>query len=120
MNKTRILLLVCILLLAVSIFFGVRYYETCQESNKMQNLVYSYEKGDKVVEFTDLFIAEVLQSDKEVDFETRLKLENAVRDLQNEKIYTTWKKFVDSKDEAEAQKNVEDLLGLLVKEIMKK
>ena len=66
------------------------------------------------LEFAKLFIEKVLKNEQEVDFETRLKLENSVRELKNEAILSQWQKFTDSKNEEEAQKNVKELLSILI------
>jgi hypothetical protein len=44
-------------------------------------------------------------------------LETAVRDLKDEEILNQWQKFVDSKTETEAQKEVKNLLELLINKI---
>lgn len=61
--------------------------------------------------FTKNFIAKVLKG--EVDFETRLKLENEVRELNDKDILITWQKFTAAKSEIEAQMAVKNLLALL-------
>ena len=72
----------------------------------------------KYLDFLKMFIRLVIKSDKEVDFETRWKLENSVRELADEysdpQILLQWQKFVASTNETEAQKNVKDLLAMLV------
>jgi len=65
------------------------------------------------LEFNKQFIEEVLGGGKEVNFETRLKLENSVRALNDEEILSDWQKFTKSKDAAEAQTNVLILLKAL-------
>ena len=44
--------------------------------------------------------------------ETRLSLENAVRDLKDEEIMAEWQNFIASKTEADAQTSVKKLLGI--------
>ncbi len=73
--------------------------------------------NEKVLEFAKLFIEKVLKAKTEVDFETRLKLENAVRNLDDEEILVQWQKFTESKIEAEAQEEVKNLLEMLVNKI---
>jgi hypothetical protein len=46
-----------------------------------------------------------------------LKLENAVREIQDKEILDQWIKFTESKTEDEAQKNVKDLLEILVNKL---
>lgn len=69
------------------------------------------------VSFLQMFVKQVLKNDKGVDFETRLKLETAVRDLKDEQILAAWQKFTNSQTEAEAQKNVKDLLEVVANKI---
>jgi hypothetical protein len=71
----------------------------------------------KVVNFASLFVNRVLQADREVDFETRLMLENAVRELKDAEILEQWRRFVESGSEAEAQGEVKKLLALLIAKI---
>jgi hypothetical protein len=73
--------------------------------------------NEKVLEFTNLFIEKVLKAQTEVGFETRLKLENAVRNLNDEEILAQWQKFTESKTEAGAQEEVKNLLQMLVSKI---
>jgi len=49
-----------------------------------------------------------------IDIDTRLRLENEVRVIQNKDILDTWKNFIASKTEDEAQDHVVKLLNLLV------
>ena len=70
--------------------------------------------NEKVLDFYRLFIVKVLKTEGEVDFETRLQLENAVRELQDDEVLAQWNKFTNSKDEQEAQLEVKNLLEMLV------
>ncbi len=80
----------------------------------------SQKTNEKVLDFTKLFIEKVLKAETEVDFETRLKLENAVRNLGDEEILTQWQKFTESKTEAEAQEEVKNLLEMLLEMLVNK
>ncbi len=75
------------------------------------------EINEKVLEVSKLFIEKVLKAETEVDFETRLKLENAVRNLGDQEIMNQWQKFVNSKTEIQAQIEVKNLLEILVNKI---
>lgn len=66
------------------------------------------------MDFNKLFIEKVLKAEEKIDFEERLKLENMVRNLNDEEILIQWQKFTESKTETEAQDNVKDLLYILV------
>jgi len=54
-----------------------------------------------------------------LDFETRLSLENSVRDLNDPEIMAEWQNFTNSKTEADAQTSVKTLLGILISKIQK-
>ncbi|MBU4332178.1 hypothetical protein KKD19_05955 [Patescibacteria group bacterium] len=56
----------------------------------------------------------MLKAETEIDFETRLNLENAVRNLDDEEILSQWNKFVNSGNEIQAQVEVKNLLEALV------
>ncbi len=70
-----------------------------------------------VLNFIKFFIEKVLKAENEVDFETRLKLKNAVRNLSDEEILNQWNKFVESKTENEAQEEAKNLLEMLINKI---
>ncbi len=75
--------------------------------------------NDNVLAFYKFFIDKVLNPDEDVDFETRLKLESSVRDLNDQQIFDQWQKFTASQNEDEAKKEVKNLLRLLVDKISK-
>ena len=117
MNK-KIILIIILILLASNVFLGVKYFAAQKEFRQTQTVLAAQKTNEKVLDFTKLFIAKVLKAETEVDFETRLKLENAVRDLNDEEILTQWQKFANSKIEAEAQANVKKLLEILADKII--
>ena len=101
-----------------NVLFGLMYFQTAKELAGVKVALSTQRYNAKYLDFLKMFIKLVIKSDKEVDFETRLKLENAVRQLKeeygDEEILLQWQKFVASTNEAEAQKNVKDLLAMLV------
>ena len=119
MNKLKIVLIIILfLLLAGNFFLWVRYSTAKKELEEIKNKPLETSKiNESVWNFTKFFIEKVLKAEKEVDFETRLELENSVRKLGDEEILAQWQKFVDSKTEAEAQQEVKNLLELLVNKI---
>ena len=118
MSKQKTIISVIILILIASnAFFAVKYFSTQKELNQVQTVANAKNTNEKVLNFTKLFIAQILKADGEVDFETRLRLENAVRDIDKEEILAQWQKFVESETEEEAQGEVKNLLEMLVKEI---
>lgn len=110
-------LILVLILVAGNIFFIIRHNNLKNELHQTQTAIETQELNEKVLEFTKLFIDKVLKAETEVDFETRLKLENAVRNLGDEEILNQWQKFVESRTEAEAQNEVKNLLEMLVNKI---
>lgn len=114
MLKRVILFVVIAALMAGNIYFAKGYFSAKKES---ASVIETKTIDEKTLEFAKLFISGVLKADQEVDFETRLKLENMVRNLGDKEILAQWQKFVESKTEAEAQSNVKDLLEVVVSRI---
>ncbi len=112
-----LLVAVFALLLAGNIFFGITYALQLVETQKIQKQVAAQKTNAKVISFLNLFIQKVLKSDTEVSFEDRLKLENAIRDLNDPEILAKWEQFTEGTNEAQIQKGVKDLLEALVKKI---
>lgn len=119
-NKKRVSVIIVIGALAIcSVFFALSYFSVYQELQAIKSIQNKTELNEKVVNFTSMFIKKVLQTDKEVDFETRLSLENAVRDLKDEEVMAEWQNFTGSKTEIGAQNSVKKLLEILVSKIQK-
>lgn len=95
----------------------MKYRNTKKEAEKILASFENQKINEKVLDFTKFFIEKVLKAEAEVDFETRLKLETSVRDLNNEEILTQWKKFTESETENQAQEEVKNLLEILIKNI---
>ena len=83
----------------------------------MEDVIKARQINEKTLNFTRIFVVKILKAEKEVDFETRLMLENSVRDLENSEILAQWQKFTNSKTESEAQEEVKILLEMLVNKI---
>lgn len=115
--STIIWTVVVLLLLAGNIFFAFGYSSLKSEINENNIVLENRTINDKVLDFTKLFIEKVLKADDEVDFETRLKLENAVRNLDDKEVLSQWQNFIDSKTEVQAQEEVKNLLELLINKI---
>ncbi|MCF7865803.1 MAG: hypothetical protein K9M11_04880 [Candidatus Pacebacteria bacterium] len=114
----QILIIICGLLLITNFFLFYKYTAT---SNLLANIqVENKSKADESQKFSvflKLLVAKVLQTGGDVSFEDRLTLENSVRNLNDTEILSTWKNFVDSKDNDMAQKYLKNLLQLLVNRI---
>lgn len=116
-NQKIILTVVILILLAGNFFFGAQYFVAQKEIQQTQIALKTQNINAKILDFTTLFIEKVLKAETEIDFETRLKLENAVRNLDDEEILAQWSRLVDSKTEAGAQEEVKNLLEILVSKI---
>jgi len=117
MNKPKTILIIILILLAGNIFLGVKYFSVVKELRQTQTALQTQKTNEKVLEFSKLFIKEVLKAETEVNFDTRLKLETVVRNLGDEEILNQWQEFVDSKTESGAQEEVKNLLEMLVSKI---
>jgi hypothetical protein len=117
MTKQKITLIIILILLIGNIFFSYKYFALQKELETTKADIKTQQINEKTLDFTKLFIEKVLKAETEVDFETRLKLENAVRNLNDEQIFSQWQKFTESKTEAEAQIEVKNLLKMLIDKI---
>ena len=119
-SKNRLVLIIVIGALVVgNVFFALNYFLLNRELNSAYSIRDKAEVNTKVVNFASMFVKKVLQADSEVDFETRLSLENAVRDLKDKEVMEEWQNFTGSKTEAEAQNSVKKLLEILISKIQK-
>lgn len=116
MDKVKATLLVLVLIL----LGGVFYLETKNISLQKELLQVKADQerenhNQSNLYFMKLFVEKVLDANgKEVDFETRLKLENEARRLGDTDILAQWQSFTASKDQNEAQRQVKELLKLLI------
>lgn len=108
---------IILILLAGNVVLGISHYAVKRQLKAANEFVSTALFNSKVIDFTKLFIAKVLEAEEEVGFEDRLRLENAVRDLGKDKILTRWQVFVNSKTESEAQEAVKELLKVLIENI---
>ena len=115
--RNLIFVVIILFLLAGNVYFAVQYSAVKKELAETRIELQTKEFNEKILNFTSLFITKVLKAEGEVDFETRLNLENAVRNLGNEEILSRWQKFIGSETEVEAQTEVKNLLEMLVSKI---
>jgi hypothetical protein len=121
MDKMKVVLVV----LAVVLLGGVAILGMKNLSLQKELLQAKSAQGKELsnqlnLNFLKLFVDKILDANgQEVDFETRLKLENEARRLGDAEILAQWQKFTNSKDEADAQLQVRGLLKLLVNKSIK-
>lgn len=106
-----------VIFVMTTVMYALRYDQLQNELERMSQTISHAQTNKEVTAFTQLFIDRVLKAKGEIDFETRLSLEGAVRGLKDAEILDAWKAFTDSKTESQAQNAVKNLLGVLVGKI---
>ena len=112
MKQKQIYLIIIILLLS-NLFLGVKYFNASKELKETKSAIAAQEERTKFAEFNKTFISEVLKAKSEVDYDTRLKLDKMIKDIDDKNLTAQWQKFTDSQTEKEAQDETVKLLGLL-------
>lgn len=124
MNNKLFHYFIIFVLIVMNVFYLYHTNKLTKEINKLRTeqnrQTITLPLNQRTLEFLSLFIKKILKAEKEVDFDTRLMLENKVRELNDKEILEAWNKFVNSKSEDEAQKNVKDLLDILVDKSLNK
>lgn len=117
-SKKNIILTIVILLLAFgNIALLIEYFDQLDRNQQLRQELKARQANGKIINFLNIFIEKVLKTDREVSFEDRLKLENAIRDLNDPEVLSQWEKFTSGKDEEEIQREVKNLLELLINKI---
>ena len=111
--KQKYILLIIIILLLTNLFLGVKYFNTNKELKETTSTIAAQQEKTKFTEFNKTFINEVLQAKTEVNYDTRLKLDEMIKNINDQELTAQWQKFTESKTEKEAQKETVKLLGLL-------
>lgn len=109
--------LVIVILSAATIALIGQNYVARQNLAIAENTIKGYQYNEKILGFARLFITKVLKTEGEVSFEDRLKLENAIRDINDKAIFDQWQEFVNSESQIQAQIAVKNLLELLITKI---
>lgn len=117
MSKKFLFIFTILVLLALALYFAVQSNSRRIELERLRASVTGEEINVKTVAFLKDFVNKVLGAQGEIDFDTRLKLENEVRDLKDQTILDQWQKFTASQTEAQAQLEVRKLLEILVDKI---
>jgi len=111
MNKKIILISILCIFTCLSLALnGFLVFSAMKNSNECQ----SKEVNLKVLTFRNMFTEEVLLANKEIDFDTRLSLETAVRSLNDAEILAQWQKFTNSQTKEQATAEAKNLLSLLI------
>ena len=108
---------VSVLLIAVNVFLSYKYIALNRELKEFGQTAEARESKEKISKFAEMFIEKVLKAEQDVDFETRLSLETAVRELNDEEVFAQWQKFTNSKTKEGAQAEVKNLLEIIIKKL---
>src|SRR3989344_5480024 len=103
-----------VVVLAGMIFFMIMSFKLQGKINVLESQPRLSVDANKSFIFMQDFISNVIGSSTEVDFETRLRLENEVRAINDPDILSKWKAFIASKNESEAQGHVLSILQRLI------
>lgn len=107
-------MLIIALLVSIIFYFALNCFLLSTEIRRANASLRVQQADQKATFFVKLFINKVLLSTEPINFEDRLKLENAVRDIDDPEIFAQWQKFTASKDDAETQKIVGIILKLII------
>ena len=116
-NKRNIILSITIVAIVIFVVLLGQYLVLLQKEKISQDTIKTYQHNEKILNFTKLFVKNVLKSDGAVPLSQVLTLENAAREINNKPIYDEWQKFVNAKSPLEAQIEVKNLLEMLVDRI---
>lgn len=116
-KKSVMAAIIIVALAAGNIYFAIKCVSNDRKYQIAQERLDVSQYNKKIIYFLDLFIAKVLKSETEVSFDDRLLLENTVRDLDDPEVLAQWERFTGSSSEEQVQKEVKNLLELLVKKI---
>ena len=114
LTKKNLIILIVLVAIAVFVLLFFQYLFLLQKDKINQEIIKSYKHNEKIIDFTKMFIKNVLKSDQVVPLSQVLLLENAARDIDNKIIYDKWQEFVNAKSPAEAQIEVKNLLEILL------
>ena len=117
MNRSAILAIIIVLLVAGNLYTVSRYLALQKELLATKAIAVTRTVSDKILSFDRLFIEKVRKAKGEVSFNDRLQLENSVRDLNDNQILTAWNTFVNSRSQNDAQEAVRTLLDILAQKI---
>lgn len=114
MKNTKIIIIsvIAVLLFSNTIFL-LQYFKVKKELTQANQQIVTQQINQKIIIFANLFIDKILLGEGTVSFDDRLKLENAVRDINDPEMFSKWQDFTSSKGDKDAQKSVGNLLKVL-------
>lgn len=112
----RVITIIIIVLVIIVALLGWQCFMARAQLNEAEAGLRQMGDYLKLNEFAGMFIEKVLMAEGEIDFDMRLKLETAVRDLGNENVLNAWQEFIESQTEIEAQDATKKILHTFVLE----
>ena len=110
-NVQKIILIIFVILFCASVLTNVylvfHAFKITEALNKQKI-------NEKVLIFRNMFSENVLLGEKEVDFDTRLTLETAVRNLNDPEIFNQWQAFTKAQTKEDTTRQAKKLLNLLI------
>lgn len=117
--KRLIIITIITLSMALNVLLAVLYTLNWLELRTANQQLQVRQVNEKSLYFAKLFVDNLLLGSGTVGFEDRLRLENAVRDINNPEIFSQWQTFTNSANDGEAQKAAGKLLNLLLDTVKK-
>ncbi len=117
MNTSKKFVLLVLVLVLTNIIWGVGYFGEKNERRIAEIELAKITQNKKIAAFQKLFVDKVLMANGEVDFDTRVELQNSARDTGDQAVIEAWNNFLSSKTESEGQKRVKELLSLFASRI---
>ena len=114
-NKTTVVLI--FLLIASNIVWGLQFSSQKTQLNNIKDELAGINQNKKILIFQKMFVEKVLKSNGSVDFNTRVELQNAVTNINDEQITKVWNAFLSAKTEIEGQTAVKELLSQLASRV---
>lgn len=116
-SSKKTIWILTIILIATNVFWAIKYSSEMDTLNKAQEQLSAVVYNKKMLAFQKLFVDKVLRSNGEVDFDTRVMLQNSVNDTGDQEVIGAWNTFLKSKTEADGQARVKELLSLMASKV---
>lgn len=113
-TSTITLIIVFLITYAIVIFLGSKLILSSMELRVTKDALKIQETNSKAIAFLKLFIEDVLMSKDPVPFEERLQLENAIREINDQKVFDQWQTFLKSEKPDDIRANAKVLLKLVI------
>jgi len=115
-NKKIRNIVIAIILLCLALFVW-RYLSLSSRLRVAEQAVGAQRVNEKVLSFSRLFVTNILRNEQAINFDQRLELENAVRDIKDPEIYKAWQEFTNAKEQSAVQLSFYNLFSLLLDKI---